>query len=108
MTFESRHNSRICRPGATTRATTYRSERPALSDRRRATSPRLWSRPRLAWCPRTRAAEDRVTDLPRSSPPQSRLAKPSPPAEPSFDTSHPLIVFDGVCVLRSGLVRMGV
>ncbi|WP_352606743.1 hypothetical protein [Mesorhizobium sp. M0488] len=41
MTFESRHNSRICRPGADTRATTYRAERPILGDRRRATSPRL-------------------------------------------------------------------
>ncbi|WP_275451217.1 hypothetical protein [Mesorhizobium loti] len=41
MTFENRHNSRICRPGTETRATAYRSERPALADRRRATSPRL-------------------------------------------------------------------
>ncbi|MGX5832235.1 thiol-disulfide oxidoreductase DCC family protein [Mesorhizobium sp. 43Arga] len=47
-----------------------------------------------------------MTDLPQSSPPQSRLAKSSPPAEPSFDASHPLVVFDGVCVLCSGFVRM--
>jgi predicted DCC family thiol-disulfide oxidoreductase YuxK len=42
-----------------------------------------------------------VNDLPQSSPPN-----PFPPAEPSFDASHPLIVFDGVCVLCSGFVRM--
>jgi predicted DCC family thiol-disulfide oxidoreductase YuxK len=42
-----------------------------------------------------------VTDRPQSS-----LPKPSPPAEPSFDARHPLIVFDGVCVLCSGFVRM--
>ena len=52
-----------------------------------------------------------MTDLPQSSLPssflaKSNLAKPSPPAEPSFDASHPLIVFDGVCVLCSGFVRM--
>ncbi|MFC3326663.1 MULTISPECIES: hypothetical protein [Mesorhizobium] len=41
MAFENRHDSRICRPAASTRATTYRAERPALADRRRATSPRL-------------------------------------------------------------------
>jgi predicted DCC family thiol-disulfide oxidoreductase YuxK len=51
-----------------------------------------------------------VTDRPQSSLPpsflaKSNLAKPSP-AEPSFDASHPLIVFDGVCVLCSGFVRM--
>ncbi|WP_263485600.1 hypothetical protein [Mesorhizobium sp. ES1-4] len=32
MTFESRHNSRICRPGADTRATAYRAERPAPAE----------------------------------------------------------------------------
>jgi len=41
MTLESRHDSRICKPAADLRATTYRAERPALSDRRRATTPRL-------------------------------------------------------------------
>ncbi|ESY88061.1 MULTISPECIES: hypothetical protein [Mesorhizobium] len=41
MSFESRHNSRICRPGADSRATAYRAERPALADRRRAATPRL-------------------------------------------------------------------
>ncbi|WP_274534592.1 MULTISPECIES: hypothetical protein [Mesorhizobium] len=41
MTFESRHNSRICRPGANSRATTYRAERPAFADERRSTTPRL-------------------------------------------------------------------
>jgi predicted DCC family thiol-disulfide oxidoreductase YuxK len=29
-----------------------------------------------------------------------------PPEPPSFDASRPLIVFDGVCVLCSGFVRM--
>ncbi|RUU97023.1 DUF393 domain-containing protein, partial [Mesorhizobium sp. M6A.T.Cr.TU.017.01.1.1] len=29
-----------------------------------------------------------------------------PPEKPAFDASHPLIVFDGVCVLCSGFVRM--
>jgi len=48
MTFESRHDSRICRPGADHRATTYRAERPALAARSRATTPRLWSRRRQA------------------------------------------------------------
>ena len=47
-----------------------------------------------------------MTDLPQSSLPPSPLAKPSPPAEPSFDARQPLIVFDGVCVLCSGFVRM--
>lgn len=43
-----------------------------------------------------------MTDLPQSNWPQ-----PSRPAEtPPFDTSQPLIVFDGVCVLCSGFVRM--
>jgi len=46
-----------------------------------------------------------VTDLPQSNLPQSNSAKPSP-AEPSFDARQPLIVFDGVCVLCSGFVRM--
>jgi hypothetical protein len=41
MTLESRHDSRICRPAADNRATTYRAERPALADRRRATIPGL-------------------------------------------------------------------
>ncbi|TPM35590.1 DCC1-like thiol-disulfide oxidoreductase family protein [Mesorhizobium sp. B2-3-4] len=31
--------------------------------------------------------------------------RPKPPSEP-FDASHPLIVFDGVCVFCSGFVRM--
>ena len=30
----------------------------------------------------------------------------NPPKNPAFDTSPPLIVFDGVCVLCSGFVRM--
>ncbi|WP_292183586.1 hypothetical protein [Mesorhizobium sp.] len=30
----------------------------------------------------------------------------NPPEEPAFDASQPLIVFDGVCVLCSGFVRM--
>ena len=52
-----------------------------------------------------------MTDLPQSSLSQSIPAKPNraepdPPAEPSFDTRQPLIVFDGVCVLCSGFVRM--
>jgi len=52
-----------------------------------------------------------VTDLSQSSLSPSRLAKsnpakPSPPAEPSLDARQPLIVFDGVCVLCSGFVRM--
>ncbi|TIY11674.1 MAG: DUF393 domain-containing protein [Mesorhizobium sp.] len=29
-----------------------------------------------------------------------------PPEKPAFDASQPLIVFDGVCVLCSGFVRM--
>jgi predicted DCC family thiol-disulfide oxidoreductase YuxK len=37
-----------------------------------------------------------VTDLPQ----------PSRHSETSFDARHPLIVFDGVCVLCSGFVRM--
>ncbi|WP_263491083.1 hypothetical protein [Mesorhizobium sp. CO1-1-4] len=41
MTFENRHNSRICRPDANTRGTTYRAERPIFADRRRATTSRL-------------------------------------------------------------------
>ncbi|WP_352592319.1 hypothetical protein [Mesorhizobium sp. M0028] len=41
MTMESRHDSRICRPDADNRSTTYRAERPALTDRRRATTPSL-------------------------------------------------------------------
>ncbi|MCV3206716.1 DCC1-like thiol-disulfide oxidoreductase family protein [Mesorhizobium sp. YC-39] len=37
----------------------------------------------------------------------TKLAKPNhPPETPSFDATHPLIVFDGVCVLCSGFVRM--
>ena len=52
-----------------------------------------------------------MTDLPQSSlsqsiPAQTNRARPGPPAEPSLDASHPLIVFDGVCVLCSGFVRM--
>ena len=47
-----------------------------------------------------------MTDLSQSSLPPSNQSEPSPPAEPSFDASHPLIVFDGVCVLCSGFVRM--
>ncbi|ESY65393.1 DCC1-like thiol-disulfide oxidoreductase family protein [Mesorhizobium sp. M0051] len=39
-----------------------------------------------------------MTDLPQSS----------SPSETSFDARHPLIVFDGVCVLCSGFVRMEV
>jgi predicted DCC family thiol-disulfide oxidoreductase YuxK len=42
-----------------------------------------------------------VTDLPQSSSPKS-----SRPSETSFDARYPLIVFDGVCVLCSGFVRM--
>ncbi|SJM28141.1 hypothetical protein BQ8482_110071 [Mesorhizobium delmotii] len=30
----------------------------------------------------------------------------NPPEKPAFDASQPLIVFDGVCVLCSGFVRM--
>ncbi|QND61257.1 thiol-disulfide oxidoreductase DCC family protein [Mesorhizobium huakuii] len=37
---------------------------------------------------------------------KSNPATPSPLAEPSFDARQPLIVFDGVCVLCSGFVRM--
>ncbi|WP_264296800.1 hypothetical protein [Mesorhizobium sp. B1-1-8] len=40
MSFENRHNSRICKPAADHRATTYRAERPALA-KGRATTPRL-------------------------------------------------------------------
>jgi predicted DCC family thiol-disulfide oxidoreductase YuxK len=40
-----------------------------------------------------------VTDLPQPNLPKSS------PSEP-LDTNHPLIVFDGVCVLCSGFVRM--
>ncbi|WP_407660573.1 thiol-disulfide oxidoreductase DCC family protein [Mesorhizobium huakuii] len=47
-----------------------------------------------------------MTELPQSSLSRPNRAKPGPPAEPSFDVSHPLIVFDGVCVLCSGFVRM--
>ena len=42
---------------------------------------------------------------PHSSRPKSSRAKSNRPSEP-FDPSHPLIVFDGVCVLCSGFVRM--
>lgn len=42
-----------------------------------------------------------MTDLPQSS-----RRKSSSPSETSFDARHPLIVFDGVCVLCSGFVRM--
>jgi predicted DCC family thiol-disulfide oxidoreductase YuxK len=42
-----------------------------------------------------------VTDLPQSNRHQS-----SRPSETSFDARYPLIVFDGVCVLCSGFVRM--
>jgi hypothetical protein len=41
MTIESRHDSRICKPADNHRATTYRAERPALADRRRAATRRL-------------------------------------------------------------------
>ena len=34
------------------------------------------------------------------------LPQPSRHSETSFDARHPLIVFDGVCVLCSGFVRM--
>lgn len=47
-----------------------------------------------------------MSDLSPSSLSQSNPAKPSPSAEPSFDTRQPLIVFDGVCVLCSGFVRL--
>lgn len=40
-TLESRHDSRICKPAIDHRATTYRAGRPALADRRRATTPQL-------------------------------------------------------------------
>ncbi|TPM99784.1 DCC1-like thiol-disulfide oxidoreductase family protein [Mesorhizobium sp. B2-1-3A] len=46
-----------------------------------------------------------MTDLSQSSPSPSNRPNPSRPSEP-FDTNHPLIVFDGVCVLCSGFVRM--
>ncbi|UDL87135.1 DCC1-like thiol-disulfide oxidoreductase family protein [Mesorhizobium sp. PAMC28654] len=37
----------------------------------------------------------------------TELTKPNhSPEPPSLDASHPLIVFDGVCVLCSGFVRM--
>jgi predicted DCC family thiol-disulfide oxidoreductase YuxK len=37
----------------------------------------------------------------------TNLIKPNhSPEEPTFDASYPLIVFDGVCVLCSGFVRM--
>jgi hypothetical protein len=39
MTLESRHDSRICKPADSHRATTYRAERPALADRRATTPP---------------------------------------------------------------------
>jgi predicted DCC family thiol-disulfide oxidoreductase YuxK len=42
-----------------------------------------------------------VTDRPQSS-----RRKSSRPSETSFDARDPLIVFDGVCVLCSGFVRM--
>jgi hypothetical protein len=41
MIRESRHDSRICRPAADHRATTYRVERLALAANWRATTPRL-------------------------------------------------------------------
>ncbi|WP_436158770.1 thiol-disulfide oxidoreductase DCC family protein [Mesorhizobium sp. LjRoot246] len=42
-----------------------------------------------------------MTDLPQSSRPKS-----DHPSEIVLDVRHPLIVFDGVCVLCSGFVRM--
>ncbi|MBZ9677982.1 thiol-disulfide oxidoreductase DCC family protein [Mesorhizobium sp. ES1-1] len=42
-----------------------------------------------------------MTDLRKSSLPTSRSSRPDP-----LDASQPLIVFDGVCVLCSGFVRM--
>lgn len=47
-----------------------------------------------------------MTDLSQSSLSHAGPTKLSPPAETSLDASHPLIVFDGVCVLCSGFVRM--
>ncbi|MGX5800931.1 hypothetical protein ACWGS9_06755 [Bradyrhizobium sp. Arg314] len=41
MTRERGHHSRICRPAADQRATTYRAERLALAANWRATTPRL-------------------------------------------------------------------
>ncbi|WP_280798312.1 hypothetical protein [Mesorhizobium sp. WSM3224] len=41
MTGEQAHHSRICRPAADQRATTYRVERLALAANWRATTPRL-------------------------------------------------------------------
>ena len=51
-----------------------------------------------------------MTDLPKSNWPKSNWPKSNRPRssrlpEP-FDARHPLIVFDGVCVLCSGFVRM--
>ncbi|MFD1981952.1 thiol-disulfide oxidoreductase DCC family protein [Mesorhizobium newzealandense] len=46
-----------------------------------------------------------MTDLPHSSRPHPSRPKSSRPSEP-FEARHPLIVFDGVCVLCSGFVRM--
>ena len=46
-----------------------------------------------------------MTDLSKSNWPQSKRPKSPCPPEP-FDARHPLIVFDGVCVLCSGFVRM--
>ncbi|MDG4893377.1 MULTISPECIES: hypothetical protein [unclassified Mesorhizobium] len=41
MTRERAHHSRICRPAADQRATTYRAERLVLAANWRATTPRL-------------------------------------------------------------------
>ena len=46
-----------------------------------------------------------MTDLPNPSRPHSSRPKSVRPSDP-LDRSHPLIVFDGVCVLCSGFVRM--
>jgi predicted DCC family thiol-disulfide oxidoreductase YuxK len=54
-----------------------------------------------------------VSDLPQSNRPQSNRpqsnsnwSKPSRPSETPLDAGHPLLVFDGVCVLCSGFVLM--
>ncbi|MFA6155732.1 thiol-disulfide oxidoreductase DCC family protein [Mesorhizobium sp.] len=47
-----------------------------------------------------------MSDCPKSSRPKSSRPNSSSGPSDQFDASHPLIVFDGVCVLCSGFVRM--
>ncbi|UCI30905.1 DCC1-like thiol-disulfide oxidoreductase family protein [Mesorhizobium sp. B4-1-4] len=45
-----------------------------------------------------------MSDLPQGRTKSSRIKSGRPPE--SFDASHPLIVFDGACVLCSGFMRL--